>query len=57
MQAAETGTSATAAAEISASAADLDCWLWGRPPLGPVQRSGDPGVLGGVDAVLAQGLN
>jgi uncharacterized protein (TIGR03083 family) len=57
MQAAETGTGATAAAEISASAADLDCWLWGRPPLGPVQRSGDPGVLSGVDAVLAQGLN
>jgi hypothetical protein len=57
MQAADTGTGATAAAEISASAADLDCWLWGRPPLGPVQRSGDPGVLSGVDAVLAQGLN
>ena len=57
MHAAETDTGLDAAAEISASAADLDCWLWGRPSLGPVERSGDPGVLSGLDKVLAQGLN
>jgi uncharacterized protein (TIGR03083 family) len=44
------------AAEISGSAASLDCWLWHRPPPGPVERSGDPDVLGGLDAVIAPGI-
>jgi len=46
-----------AAATISGSAADLDCWLWGRPTLAPLDRSGESAVLGDVDAIIAQGIN
>ncbi len=42
-----------AAATITGTAADLDCWIWHRPPLGPVQRSGDAAALGGFDSVIA----
>ena len=34
-----------AAAQISGRAADLDCWLWGRPPVEQVQREGADDVL------------
>jgi uncharacterized protein (TIGR03083 family) len=44
-----------AAAEISGSAADLDCWLWHRP--GQVARTGDADVLSGFDAVIKPGIN
>lgn len=40
------------AAEISGSAADLDCWLWNRPTAGGTERQGDPQALAAVDAVL-----
>jgi uncharacterized protein (TIGR03083 family) len=56
IQAADHDTGATAPAEITGGAADLDCWLWHRAPLGPVQRSGDPAVLGSLDAVLGQSI-
>ena len=46
-----------AGAEISGSAADLDCWLWHRPPLGPVERTGDPEVLRGFQEAIAPGIN
>ncbi len=45
-----------AAAEVSGGAADLDCWLWHRPPLTPVERSGDPEVLGRLDTAIAPGI-
>jgi MDMPI C-terminal domain len=45
------------AAGIAGSAADLDAWLWGRPPLGSIERSGDPATLAGFDAVIAAGIN
>jgi uncharacterized protein (TIGR03083 family) len=48
---------ARASAEIHGAAADLDCWLWHRPPLGPIERSGDPDVLSTLDAALAPGIN
>jgi uncharacterized protein (TIGR03083 family) len=57
LQAADQDTGATAAAGITGSAADLDCWLWHRAPPGPVQRAGDPAVLGSLDAVLGQNIN
>ena len=28
------------AAEVRGSAADLDCWLWRRPPVGTLERTG-----------------
>lgn len=42
---ATTNTGGPAAASISATAADLDCWLWHRPPLEEPVREGDTGVL------------
>jgi len=46
-----------AAAVVSAAAADLDCWLWSRPAVGPVDRDGDAKVLTRFDATIAQGIN
>jgi uncharacterized protein (TIGR03083 family) len=57
IHAAQTDTGARAAAGISGAAADLDCWLWHRPATGPVERSGDPGVLGDFDAYIKPGIN
>jgi len=47
----------SAAATISASAADLDCWLWRRPASGQLERSGDPAVLQGLDSIIAAGIS
>jgi uncharacterized protein (TIGR03083 family) len=44
------------AASISATAGDLDCWLWGRPPTGSVELSGDVKVLAGLRAVVDTGI-
>jgi len=41
-----------AAATVRGAAADLDCWLWHRPPMGQVQRSGDALVLGCLDLTI-----
>jgi len=57
MQVAAADHGSPAAAEISASGADLDCWLWRRPVLGPVSRSGDPEVLAALDALIADGIS
>jgi uncharacterized protein (TIGR03083 family) len=46
-----------AAATISGTAADLDCWLWGRPPLRAIERSGNADALGAFDAIIARGIN
>jgi uncharacterized protein (TIGR03083 family) len=46
-----------AAAEVSGSAADLDCWLWHRSSGAQLARSGDQAVLGRFEAVIADGLN
>jgi len=57
LQAAKRDPDEPAAARITGTAADLDCWLWHRPPLGPVERSGDEGVLGRFDTAIAPGVN
>lgn len=54
---AEADTGEAARAEVSGSAGDLDCWLWHRDPLGPVERSGDEEVLGEFGAAIEQGIN
>ncbi len=46
-----------AAAEVTGAAADLDCWLWHRPPAGPVGRSGDRQVLDRYEAAIAPGIS
>lgn len=50
------GADGPAAATVTGTAQDLDCWLWHRPPGGEVERSGDPAVLRDIEAVLAQPL-
>jgi len=57
IQAAGKDEGGPAAATISGTAADLDCWLWGRPTLAPIGRSGDSPVLGDFDALIAHGIN
>jgi len=44
------------AATVSGSAGDLDCWLWGRPPLGSVDLAGDVKVLAGLRAIVDTGI-
>jgi hypothetical protein len=46
-----------AAAEVSGAAADLDCWLWHRPPLSPPALSGDQAVLKGFESAIAPGID
>ncbi|HYO17788.1 MAG TPA: maleylpyruvate isomerase family mycothiol-dependent enzyme [Dermatophilaceae bacterium] len=53
----ESGSGGSAAATVMASAADLDCWLWHRPPAGRVERSGDSSVLDRLDQTIAGGID
>ncbi len=46
-----------AAATVSGSAADLDCWLWHRSSGAQLERSGDQEVLGRFEAAIASGIN
>ena len=39
------------AAEICGTAADLDCWLWNRPPADEITREGDAAALAAVERV------
>ena len=43
-------------AVVRATAADLDAWLWGRPPVGEVALDGDPAALADLRAVVALGV-
>ena len=43
-------------ATVSAAAGDLDCWLWGRPPLGSVELAGDVRVLARLREVVDSGI-
>ena len=45
------------AATVAAAAGDLDCWLWGRPPLGDVELAGDVKVLAGLREVVETGIS
>lgn len=46
-----------AAATVSGTAADLDCWLWHRPPVGQIDRVGDQAVLDHLDETIAAGIS
>ncbi|HEY2577179.1 MAG TPA: maleylpyruvate isomerase family mycothiol-dependent enzyme [Streptosporangiaceae bacterium] len=54
---AESGSGEPARAEITGTAADLDCWLWHRPPGGPVEQSGDQDILDGLAKVFGPGID
>ena len=51
------GPGQSAAATIVGEAGDLDCWLWNRPVLHEIVRSGDPDALAAVDGVLANDID
>jgi uncharacterized protein (TIGR03083 family) len=57
LRVAATDPGGPAAAELAGSAADLDLWLWHRPTVGEVERSGDEKVLAAFDAAIAPGIN
>lgn len=56
-RAAETDDGSQTAATISGTAADLDCWLWHRPALSPVSKTGDESALSAFEAIIARGIN
>jgi uncharacterized protein (TIGR03083 family) len=45
------------AASVHGASADLDCWLWHRPTLGVLERSGDLLVLERLDQTIAEGIS
>lgn len=53
---ADTDSGADTLATVSGAAADLDCWLWGRPTLGSVERSGDAQIHGRFQDIVGQGI-
>ena len=53
----ESETAKPAAATVHGAAADLNCWLWHRPPLNQVERPGDPAVLKRLDQTIAASIN
>lgn len=44
-------------ASVSGTAADLDCWLWRRPPVADVTVSGSDATLDRLAAVMADGVS
>lgn len=44
-------------ATVRGSAADLDCWLWGRLAADRVERTGDDDVLARLQSVIALGID
>jgi uncharacterized protein (TIGR03083 family) len=50
-------TGEPALAELSGTAADLDCWIWNRDQLGPVTSSGDQQVLDRFTAIMHEPIN
>ena len=56
LRVAKSDTGEAPAATVRGAAADLNCWLWHRPPLGEVQQGGDPLVLERLDQTIAPGI-
>jgi uncharacterized protein (TIGR03083 family) len=54
---AESDRGEQARAEITGTAADLDCWLWRRPAFGAITQSGDQDVLDGLAETLKPGID
>ena len=47
---------AAATAEVQGTAADLDCWLWRRPPVGQIDQTGSPATLARLAELMSEGL-
>jgi uncharacterized protein (TIGR03083 family) len=46
-----------ASATIEGTAADLDCWLWGRPTIGALLRTGEESVHERFQEIVSQGVD
>ncbi len=57
IHAADSDPGGQTAAPIGGGAADLDCWLWHRPPVAPIERSGDQEVLSRFESTIGAGIN
>jgi hypothetical protein len=42
---------------VEGAAADLDCWLWGRPTIGGLHRTGEEVVHERLQEIIAQGVD
>ncbi|TWP34031.1 maleylpyruvate isomerase family mycothiol-dependent enzyme [Leekyejoonella antrihumi] len=47
--------STTASATVAGAAADVDCWLWGRPTAAPLKSAGDESTLRAFGEIVAEG--
>src|SRR5680860_541250 len=54
---ADTDSREQTVAAIGGRAADLDCWLWHRPTVEPIERSGDQHTLDRFESTIAPGIN
>ena len=57
LHAADSDPGTEAAAEVTGTAADLDCWLWHRPTFAAVEKTGDQQVLARLEETIAPGIN
>ncbi|MBA2716703.1 MAG: maleylpyruvate isomerase family mycothiol-dependent enzyme [Propionibacteriales bacterium] len=57
IHAADTDSGREAAATVAGSAADLDCWLWRRPTVEPLARSGQQDVLAEFESIISGGID
>jgi uncharacterized protein (TIGR03083 family) len=57
MRIAATDDGAPTAATVRGAAADLDCWLWIREPLGQVEQTGDEAVLAELHTTIGGGID
>src|SRR5680860_1106042 len=53
---ADADSGAESAAAVNGTAADLDCWLWGRPTTGSLDRSGDEQIQARFQEIIGQGI-
>lgn len=54
---ADEDTGEETAATVEGIAADLDCWLWGRPTVGALLRTGDESVHERFQEIVSQGVD
>ena len=53
---ADSDSGAPVSALISGSAADLDCWVWHRPPCAQIVKTGNDDVLADFERAIAPGI-
>ncbi|HLN76040.1 MAG TPA: maleylpyruvate isomerase family mycothiol-dependent enzyme [Nocardioidaceae bacterium] len=57
IEVAATDTGEDVQATVEGNASDLDCWLWGRPTVEALHRSGDESVHARFQDIVSQGVD